>query len=67
MTQRDLLRAVARATGEDIHTLTLIGFSELRRGPFEREVPAVVDWDEVEADRGIAVLPQRGHRTRRIA
>lgn len=67
MTHRDLLRAVSRATGEDIRTLTLIGFTELRRGPFEREVPAVVDWDELEATRGVAVLPQRGRRHRAIA
>lgn len=67
MTQRDLLRAVARATGEDIHTLTLIGFSELRRGPFEREIPKVVDWDALESERGVTVLPQRSRQRHRFA
>lgn len=67
MTRRDLLSAVARATGEDIDTISLIGFTQLRRGPFERDVPAVVDWDEVDAERGVAVLPQRSCRTRGLA
>lgn len=62
MTPRDLNRAIARATGEDLAVIRQRGFVELRHGPFERDIPAVVDWDEVEAERGVALLPQRSCR-----
>ena len=63
MTQRDLNRAIARATGEDIDTISRMGFVELQSVPFERE-PQFVDWDDVDAGRNVAVLPQRSRRTR---
>ena len=63
MTQRDLNRAIARATGEDIDVIGQMGFVELRGGPYERDTPAVVDWDEVEAERGVSVLPHRVRRS----
>ena len=63
MTQRDLKRAIARATGEDIDTISRMGFVELQSVPFERE-PQFVDWDDVDAGRNVAVLPQRSRRTR---
>ena len=44
MSQRDLNRAIARATGEDISTITGMGFVELTPFPIERE-PLMVDWD----------------------
>ena len=64
MTQRDLNRAIARATGEDPAVISRLGFVELRGGPFESDVPAVVDWDEVDAERGVSVVPQRPRRVR---
>ena len=66
MTQRDLNRAIARATGEDIDTISRMGFVELQSVPFERE-PQFVDWDDVDAGRNVAVLPQRSRRTRVLA
>ena len=66
MTQRDLNRAIARATGEDIDTISRMGFVELQSVPFERE-PQFVDWDDVDAGRNVAVLPHRSRRTRVLA
>lgn len=61
MTQRDLNRSVARATGEDISTIAGMGFVPLTPFPVEHE-PTFVDWDELDADRGISLLPQRSRR-----
>ncbi len=61
MSQRDLNRAIARATGEDLSTITGIGFVELTAIPFERE-PLMVDWDEHDLDHNVAVIPQRRRR-----
>ncbi len=58
MSQRDLNRAIARATGEDISTITGMGFVELTPFPIERE-PRVLDWDEYDRERNVAVIPQR--------
>jgi hypothetical protein len=52
MTQRQLNRAVARATGEQLSTIRGMGFSPLAPLPdeFERE-PLVVDWDQPDSPR----------------
>lgn len=64
MTQRDLNRAIARATGDDINTIARLGFVELRDIPFESEGPHIVDWDALDAERGVAVIPQHSSRAR---
>jgi hypothetical protein len=46
MTQRELNRAVAEATGESMSTVSSLGFVPLTVGPVEREPPAI-DWDEL--------------------
>ena len=56
MTQRDLNRAVAHATGESLSTIASIGFVPLTAGPVERE-PLVLDWDELDEDRYGPLLP----------
>ena len=61
MSQHDLNRAVSKATGEDISTIAGMGFVELTRIPIERE-PLTMDWDEHDADRTVAVIPQRRRR-----
>ena len=64
MTQRDLNRAVARATGESLLTIARLGFVPLGNTPVERE-PLVVDWDSRDAGH-VSYLPQRcrgPHRT----
>lgn len=60
MTQAELNRAVAAATGETVRTIAEMGFVPLTDIPVEEEAH-VVDWDELEAQR-VSVLPQRGRR-----
>ena len=62
MSQRDLNLAIARATGEDISTITGMGFVELTPFPIERE-PLMVDWDEHDLDRNVSIIPQRRRRS----
>jgi len=61
MSQRDLNRAISKATGEDIATIAGMGFVELTPFPVERE-PLAMDWDEHDLDRNVAVIPQRRRR-----
>ena len=58
MSQRDLNRAISKATGEDLSTISGMGFVELTAIPFERE-PLTMNWDEHDADHNVAVIPQR--------
>jgi len=55
MTQRDLERQIARATGESMSTIRKLGFNLIEMP--ERE-PLTVDWDKVDESR-VAVFPQR--------
>jgi hypothetical protein len=57
MTQAQLHRAVARATGESLRTIHGMGFVPLADIPGERE-PLVVNWDELDSQR-YSVLPQQ--------
>lgn len=50
MTQAELDRAVAAATGESVKTIKQRGFVLLIPSPVEHE-PLVVDWDELDAHR----------------
>jgi hypothetical protein len=50
MTQAELDRAVAAATGESVNTISQRGFVLLTPSPIERE-PLVVDWDELDKNR----------------
>ena len=50
MTQRELNREVAQATGESVATIDQLGFVPLTHAPVERE-PLTVDWDEVDEQR----------------
>jgi len=58
MTQADLNRAVARATGESVAEIARFGFVPLSRRPEEYD-PESLDWDEVQQERRIAVFEQR--------
>jgi len=51
MTQRELNRAVARATGESVSEIEHMGFSELSSldDMGDRDEPAILDWDALEA------------------
>ena len=58
MTQRDLDRQIARATGESVSTIRNLGFSVLEMPEPE---PRTVDWDAVDENR-VAVFPQHCQR-----
>ena len=58
MNQRELNREVSQKTGETVSTIAAIGFVPLTGQPFERE-PQTVDWDELDAERAVAVMSQR--------
>ena len=54
MTQAELNREVAAATGESVSMVTQMGFVPLTPTPYERDRdPLVVDWDEVEQQRAV--------------
>lgn len=65
MTQRDLNRAVARATGESLATISRAGFSPLAGFVVHRE-PQTVDWDVAEQQRNVAVFRNRQQTPHRI-
>ena len=49
MTQAELNREVASATGENVTTVAQMGFVPLTAIPYERDrEPLVLDWDEWE-------------------
>ena len=64
MTQNELNRAVARATGENVSTICQRGFVPLLSIPYERE-PRTVDWEDSDSQRGVS-LPSRRRRSLRI-
>lgn len=60
MTQAQLDRDVARATGEDVQEITRRGFSPLTFGPLELEPEdLIVNWDELQLSRNVAFIAQR--------
>ena len=65
MTQAEVDRAVARATGESVRTIQRLGFliadpdSELTDPDDEELGPYVLDWDELEKERLERPLTQR--------
>ena len=65
MTQRELYRAVARATGESLATVTRMGFGRVRTIVEERE-PLILDWDKVDIER-TGLFPPRSRRRAVIA
>ena len=54
MTQAELNREVAYATGESVDTIAQMGFVVLTRIPIERE-PLHIDWDRLDADRRVSL------------
>ncbi len=71
MTQCQLNRAVARATGETIGTIHHMGFSvadpdDVCFDPEPSEVRAIedriIDWDRHERHRNVPIVPQRSRR-----
>jgi hypothetical protein len=60
MTQRDLNREVAHATGETVETIERMGFGPLAEAPRE---PMSIDWDEMDELRGVVSMV----RSRRLS
>ncbi len=57
MTQAELDRQIADATGESQRTISQMGFVPLRPLAYERDrEPLVVDWDELDRDRKRSAL-----------
>jgi len=71
--QRDLNRAVATATGEDLRVIRSRGFSlvDPHHINFDPEPdllpPQYVDWDQLELTRNVAVVCQPETSLRRVA
>jgi hypothetical protein len=61
MTQRDLNRAVASATGETVDTIERMGFGPLTEA--DEPDPRMMDWDEEDDSR----LVMNGVRRRRLS
>jgi hypothetical protein len=57
MTQRELERAVANATGESLAEIQHRGFQTLFVKPPEPE-DMIVDWDELQLQRNVALVEQ---------
>ncbi len=55
MTQSELNREIAKATGETVKTISQCGFVPLTHHfPYEQDrEPLSVDWDEVDATRQV--------------
>ena len=54
MTQAEMNREVAAATGETVSTISKMGFSPLTPVPYERDrEPLVVDFDQLEETRAV--------------
>lgn len=52
MTQAELNREVAAATGDAVSTVAQMGFVPLTPVPYERDrEPLVVDWDQLDETR----------------
>jgi hypothetical protein len=58
MTQNELNRAVARATGESVSLISGMGFVPLATIRRKRE-PRIVDWDKTLETRGVSFQPRR--------
>ena len=61
MTNSELNRAVARATGETIHEVRHRGFVELQEVDNNEDelLACFLDWDDVDRQRNVAMVEQR--------
>ena len=60
MTQRDLNRAVSRATGETVTEISHRGFTRLEPLPAEPAVEdLILDWDRAQEEQNVALFRRR--------
>jgi len=70
MTQMQVNQLVADATGEDVRSIQRLGFS--MADPFDVDFdpepdnlpPQMIDWDELEIERNVAISHQKPFRRR---
>jgi hypothetical protein len=58
MSERELYRQISRATGESVERIAGMGFMLDQPNQAEPE-PQAIDWDELQARRRVALMPQR--------
>lgn len=65
MTKRELNRQIARRTGEDVSTITRLGFSLVETRPADEDEweTQAVDWDEPAYPRSQWFRHRQSHRT----
>ena len=56
MSQNDLNRAVARATGETVTEISRRGFQPVDTEALDRKQEPYLDWDEVDLHRNVALM-----------
>lgn len=56
MTRTELHRELSRVTGESVNTIERLGFSLVEPPDLK---PLTIDWDELEAERGVLLFPVR--------
>ena len=61
MSERELYRQVARATGESVNMISSMGFV-LDHSHEAEPAPQVIDWDELQSHRRVPLIPQRQRR-----
>jgi hypothetical protein len=57
MTSRELNRAVARSTGEEIALIAARGFHLLEEPDVEDGPLPMLDWDDVDQERNLHLVP----------
>ena len=63
MTQYEINRAVALATGETVHTVSELGFTIADPDLVDHDPepcdlpPSIIDWDELDASRNTPLVP----------
>ena len=62
MSERDLYRQVARATGETVTAIADMGFVPLSQHVDDDEHLAI-DWDRLQDQRMVSVMPTRNERS----
>ncbi|QDU97643.1 hypothetical protein [Lignipirellula cremea] len=73
MTQQELERLVANATGESLDDIRRMGFSladpcDVHFDPEPDDMlPTMVDWDQADLDRNVALVEQPPYRCRSFA
>ena len=58
MKEHDLYRQISKATGDSMRTIAALGFTSLEPLPSEQEPQ--VDWDDLNNERTVSLIPSHG-------